>query len=100
MNLLEICCPGQWKYVGDGALWLGGKNPDFVHVSKPLIIELWGLYWHKDQDPLDRINCFEPFGYSVFIMWENGIKDKKMPELLRYFSSQELPAYCYEKAGI
>lgn len=68
--------PGEWKYVGDGQLIINGKCPDFVNVNgKKQIIELFGDYWHKGQNPEDRIKIFEPFGYKTLVIWEKEFKN-------------------------
>lgn len=79
LSLLDYLCPGDWKYVGDGSLMIDGKNPDFVNVNgKKQIIELYGDYWHKGQDPQDRIDIFTPFGYKTLVIWERELKDISM----------------------
>lgn len=76
LELLESLQPSDWKYVGDGNLIIAGKNPDFVNVNgKKLIIEMWGDFWHKGQDPQDRIDVFTPFGFSTLIVWEHELKN-------------------------
>ncbi len=36
-----------FKYVGDGQLWIENLNPDFIHLTKPVAIEVFGDYWHR-----------------------------------------------------
>ena len=80
-NLLESIQTGDWKYVGDGSFIIAGKNPDFVNVNgKKLIIELFGNYWHRGQNPQDRINIFKPFGFRTLVVWEHELKSE--PELV------------------
>lgn len=77
-QLLHNLFPNEWKYVGDGQFILAGKCPDFINVNgKKLIIELYGDYWHKGQDPQDRINTFKPYGYDTLVIWEKELKDMK-----------------------
>lgn len=76
LGLLEAIQPDGWKYVGDGSLVLGRKNPDFVSTQpKKLIVELFGDYWHRGQDPEDRINFFKGFGYSTLVVWERELRN-------------------------
>jgi hypothetical protein len=57
---------------------LGGKVPDIVNINgEKKLIELYGDYWHKDDNPNDRISYFKQFGWSCLIVWENELKDKE-----------------------
>jgi hypothetical protein len=67
---------GEWKYVGDFEFWLGGKNPDFMNVNgQKKLIELYGDYWHRDDNPQDRIDHFKQYGFDTLILWESELKD-------------------------
>ncbi len=68
--------PNTWKYVGDGQFIISTKCPDFVSINgKKQIIELYGNYWHKDDNPQDRIDLFSKYGYKTLIIWEREIKN-------------------------
>ncbi len=58
-----------FKYVGDGSLIIGGKCPDFSDGNGRLI-EHYGNYWHKGEDPQDRIDFFKGFGFNTLVIWE------------------------------
>jgi len=74
LQLLEELYPHEWKFVGDGSLVIGGLNPDFANVNgKKLIIELFGDYWHRGQNPQDRIDTFTPFGFDTLVIWESEL---------------------------
>lgn len=76
LGILNSSFPEDWKYVGNGDLIIGGKCPDFVNVNgKKAIIELFGDYWHKGEDPQDRINVFNPYGYKTLVIWESELKN-------------------------
>ena len=46
-RLLDTLFPGEYRYVGNGELILGGKNPDFMNVNgQKKLIELFGEQWH------------------------------------------------------
>lgn len=76
LSILDSMYPGQWKFVGDGQLIIAGKCPDFVNVNgQKKIIELFGDYWHRGQNPEDRAAIFEPFGYETLVVWERELKD-------------------------
>jgi len=74
-KFLNKLCPNEWKYVGDGQLIINGKCPDFVNVNgKKKLIELYGNYWHRGQDPEVRKNIFKEFGWDTLIIWEKDIR--------------------------
>lgn len=78
--ILNEAYPGQWKYTGDGQFIIAGKCPDFVNVNgKKQIIEVYGDFWHRGQDPAERIDLFKQFGYSTLVVWEKEFTD--MPSL-------------------
>ena len=58
-KLLDQLYPNQYKYVGDGKRIIGGMCPDFIHQDGTFkVIELFGDYWHKGENPQDRIDAF------------------------------------------
>jgi hypothetical protein len=75
-DFLDILFPGEYKYVGDGKVIVGGKNPDFINVNgKKKIVEMYGDRWHKGQNPQDRIDIFKPYGYDTLIVWDRELND-------------------------
>lgn len=62
-----------YQFVGNGGLWLGRRNPDFVHLSELRLIEIWGDYYHKGQKPEDRVAYFEKFGYQTLVIWASAL---------------------------
>lgn len=74
LALLESLFPGEYKYVGDGDVWIAGKNPDFINVNgQKKIIEVFGDYWHRNDKPSDRMKIFEPYGYKTLVIWESTL---------------------------
>lgn len=74
LNLLDAKFPNQWKYTGDGSLILGGKCPDFCNTNgKKKVIELYGTYWHRNDNPKDRIEHFAKYQYKCLVVWENEL---------------------------
>ncbi len=81
LELLNTLHPKEWKFVGDGEVVFDGRSPDFMNIKdKCLLVEMFGDYWHKGQDPQDRINMFTPFGFSTLVVWEKELKDQ--PKLI------------------
>lgn len=75
LNLLNDIYPGQWKYTGDFSFTINGKCPDFVNCNgQKKIIELFGDYWHRGENPEDRAAIFAPFGYETLVIWERELK--------------------------
>lgn len=78
LNLLNKLYPGEWKFTGDFSFMINGKNPDFTNINgQKKLIELFGDYWHRGENPQDRIDVFKPFGYQTLIIWERELKDIK-----------------------
>ena len=48
LALLDSLFPGDWRYIGDGSLVIGGACPDFTNVNgRKALIEMFGDYWHR-----------------------------------------------------
>lgn len=76
MELLDNLYPNEWKYTGDFSFVINGKNPDFVCCNgQKKVIELFGDYWHRGEDPKEREAVFAPFGYKTLIIWEHELKN-------------------------
>lgn len=43
--------------------------PDFVNIKKRKVIEGFGDYWHRNDNPQDKIDSFGKFGYDCLIIW-------------------------------
>ena len=83
-KLLNALFPGEYKYVGAGDFFLGGKCPDFVNVNgQKKVIEVFGDWWHSEgktgrtqkQEEQSRIRHFIKYGYQTLIIWEKDLKD-------------------------
>ena len=90
----------SFYYVGRGEIWFRGKNnifnPDFIHKSRKLIIEVFGNYWHNlpDRKKLDkvRLRTYKKYGYKTLIIWESyileNIEDKVLEKILNFEKSK------------
>lgn len=78
----------NWKYTGDGKFWLKFKdgtykNPDFILQSLQSIdnnyykiaIEVFGDYWHRNDNPNDIIEKYNEIGWRCIIIWEKEINE-------------------------
>lgn len=77
-----------FKYVGDGEFILGGKCPDFLNYNgEKQLIELWGDYWHRNDDPQERMDFFRHYGFETLIIWERELKNPEaVVEKVRSFT--------------
>lgn len=90
-KLLDAWFPGQYSYTGDGRLQVCKTNPDFIHkAGKPLIIELFGEYFHEDNEVDTRIQKFAEGGYDCLIIWVKEMEDEeKLKEKITNFTYKE-----------
>ena len=86
-SILDGNFPGEWKYVGNGEVIIGGKNPDFINVNgRKAVVEVFGDYWHSEevigipteQHVAERVAHFAKFGFACLIFWERELKDADM----------------------
>ena len=79
-ELIEQACPNEYKYVGDGEVIIGRSNPDYINTNgQKKIIELFGNYWHRNDNPQDKITNYVKYGFQTLIIWESELKE---PELV------------------
>jgi very-short-patch-repair endonuclease len=76
-------------YCGDGAVVIGGKCPDFIHVSQKIVVEVFNDIHHKIAygDIMSykqaRTLHFKEFGYdTIFIPEQSVWSDKTINGLL------------------
>lgn len=78
-----------FKFVGDGQLIIGGMCPDYANYNgAKQLIELYGDYWHKGDNPQNRIDVFKKYGYDCLVIWEHELKDesKVLNRVRNYFN--------------
>jgi hypothetical protein len=75
LNLLNEIFPNEWKYTGDFSFMVNGKNPDFTNNGQKKLIEFFGDYYHKGEDPENRKRIFKEFGYETLVIWEYELKN-------------------------
>lgn len=79
-QLIDICKKHNFpfKYVGAGDFILAGKCPDFINCNgKKQVIEVYGNYWHRNDNPQDRIDLFKQYGFDTLVLWERELKDEE-----------------------
>ncbi len=95
-NGLNKMFPGEYKFVGDGQVFIGGRSPDFINVNgQKKIIEMFGDFWHGEKYRLlafgdklsnkehenQRIKHFAKYGFKTLIVWQKELKN--IPKLKR-----------------
>jgi very-short-patch-repair endonuclease len=78
LELLNKMFPNEWKYTGDFSFMINGKNPDFTNFEKKKIIEFFGDYYHKGENPENRKRIFNECGYEAIVIWEHEMKNIEM----------------------
>jgi len=55
----------------------GGKTriPDYVNRSTREIVEVWGTYWHRGENPQDLIDWYRDCGWKARVVWENEVDE-------------------------
>ena len=88
-RVLELAVPYGFKFVGDGNFYIGTLNPDFYN-GEDKVIEMFGDYWHKGENPQDRIDFFNERGYSCLVIWESDLKniDKVLQRIISFSSGR------------
>jgi uncharacterized OsmC-like protein len=73
-----------YKYVGDGGVVIGNKCPDFIHISKKIVIEVFGKAFHsplftfKKSMPYHQtydgtMAHYKKHGYKCVIIWDTDL---------------------------
>lgn len=74
-----------FKYVGDGQVWIGHVNPDFVDVNgKKIAIDIFGDYWHTPLFRQEAIRftyteqgrklTLKKYGWKLIVIWQSELK--------------------------
>lgn len=75
-----------FRYTGNGSFWVhdptGSHNPDFKQTGKRRVVEIWGNYWHRDQDPQEAIQWYATHGFQCLVIWESDLTDQPIEELV------------------
>lgn len=87
LKILNNLIPNEYKYVGNGEFILGGKCPDFININgQKKLIELYGDYWHKGQNPQNRIDYFKKYGFNTLVIWEHELKETDLENRILEFN--------------
>lgn len=96
-NYLNGLFPHEYKFVGNGLIFIDYKCPDFININgQKKIIEMFGDYWHSERvtgtsvkrHEQERIKHFAEYGYKTLIVWQKELKNiSKLKRKLIYFHS-------------
>ena len=80
-KLLNEMTPPIVQYIGNGIWWRTlpngkHKNPDFKIKGQNKVIEVFGDYWHRNDNPRELINLYNQAGVDCLVIWENEIKNQ------------------------
>jgi hypothetical protein len=78
-SMIQGIKPNEFKYVGDGQIWIAGKNPDWFNINgRKQVIEYFSNYWHKQEDENIRKKHFKKYGFDCLIIWEDELKNREL----------------------
>jgi hypothetical protein len=102
MEMLHKHFPDEWEYSGNGGLVLGRCCPDFVrNHGHNQVIEIYGDYWHRGENPQDRVDLFDTYGYKTLVIWENEVhsmsEDEFVKLVFKFMQKVDLFYYTPEK---
>jgi len=89
--ILDKYFSGDWEYIGDFQLNIGGRFPDFAYTKGlPLVIELFDSYRHletarTEDDEIDRITHYRKYGYRCLIIWDWEVSEEYVISKLKEF---------------
>ena len=83
LKLLTQHFPNEWVYSGDYTVEIERKSPDFfnIHPQKKKIIEVFGDYWHRGENPQDKINFYNKWDFDCLVIWESELTN--MEEIIK-----------------
>lgn len=69
------------RYIGNGIWWRqmpkgvkpAHRNPDFKVTGQNKVIEIFGDYWHRNDNPQELINLYKQVGLDCLVFWEKEI---------------------------
>ena len=80
LKMKELLRPyPDWKYTANGKYFIKTdikyRVPDFVNKNSKKVIEVYGDYWHRGEDPQDKIEEYKRAGWDCVVVWEHEVMD-------------------------
>ncbi|MEK6884559.1 MAG: NUMOD3 domain-containing DNA-binding protein [Nanoarchaeota archaeon] len=75
-RIIDLCNRHSlpFKYVGNGEVLIGYKNPDFIETNgRKLLIEVYNNFHHKDDYENKRGTHFKKYGYDTIFIGEEEV---------------------------
>ena len=84
---LKVLQQYGFEYVGDRQFWVTFKDkthkcPDFIHRSGRLAVEIFGDYWHRNDNPETLIAKYAEIGWDCLVVWEHEVYSTFSPEFV------------------
>jgi len=96
-QFFDAMTPECIKYVGDFKLpiktKIGTRFPDFVIKEQNKIIELFGDFYHKGENPKNKIREYKEVGFDCIIFWEHEVyndTERVLKETLKFMKLEEM----------
>ncbi len=90
-----------FEYTGNRKYWIKlndtYKNPDFVSVFYNKIIEVFGRYWHKEDESKIIIKAYKEEGWDCMVIWEDEININTRDEIMEFVYPYEYEAELKEE---
>lgn len=77
LRVLNELMPGEYQFVGNGKIVISRKIPDFIDTSRTKLIEMFGDFYHKNQNPQERIDFFSQYGYRTLVIWASELRNNE-----------------------
>ena len=76
--IIDMNVSNLW-YCGNGKFWISvdekNLNPDFKVHGQKKVVEVFGDYWHKGENPQDRIDLYNQVGFKCLVFWGHELKE-------------------------
>lgn len=85
-RFLQKTYPGEWAYNGnlEQGVLIGNKIPDFININgKKEVIELFGCYWHSEDEVEKKIEHYKKYGFDCKIIWDYECNPVDIEKFLR-----------------
>ena len=76
-----------YRFVGDGQVTIGGRNPDFININgKKQIIEFFGEHWHDIRDAQEKRTIYNAYGFEMLGIWGKELRnpEKLISKILKF----------------
>jgi len=81
-----------YRYTGDGDVWIGNRNPDFIEVNgKKAVVEIFGSYYHSPlvnpkmlpiQTYSKTMADYKRYGFECHVFWEHDIMSENAEQIV------------------